>query len=142
MRRAEEQQSRPKITECATAVQWSLEPTKRVHLPLEELPKRRVLDPVEADDGLRGQSALEQRLNVAVILCRFRERHHLVEESEMSRGCRESNTRKLKFKPKKKMTLYPRSGTAFLSQLGGTVSDEAELELKKRSIYQSIQLAS
>lgn len=26
------------------------------------------------------------------------------------------------------MTLYPKSGMAFLSQLGGTLSDEAELE--------------
>lgn len=42
---------------------------KRVVLPPEELPQGRVLDPVEADDGLRGQSALEERLNAAVILC-------------------------------------------------------------------------
>lgn len=91
-----------------------LECRERVHLPLEELPKRRVLDPGQADDGLRGQGALEQRLNAAVILGRLRERHHLVEESERSRGCRESN--KPRQKPKKKLTLYPTSGMASLSQ--------------------------
>lgn len=50
----------------------------------------------------------------------------------MSLCCREPNTHwetKAQVKEKKKkVTLYPKSGMAFLSQFGGTLSDGAELE--------------
>lgn len=83
---------------CYLSLIWPDFTRELANLPLKDFPQRGVLDPAEAGDGAGGHGAPKQHLNTAVILCIFRERHHLMEESEMSQTNAGKQNKKPKFK--------------------------------------------